>query len=95
MGFRFFPAFSEAHMDAAYHLRWKVYGDEGYINKEDFPTKRLSDKYDDGYAVSFLATKNKKPIATLRLIKNSPFNFPTENPSNNRALLIEHALISS
>lgn len=82
MGFRFFRATTHSELDSAYHLRWEVYGDEEYINRNNFPDERLKDKYDDGYAISFLATKNGKPIASVRLIKDSPYNFPTENLFN-------------
>ncbi|HEY4497490.1 MAG TPA: GNAT family N-acyltransferase [Candidatus Paceibacterota bacterium] len=82
MGFCFFEATSAQDLESVYYLRWKVYGDEGYIQKEDFPHQRLCDKYDDGYAINFLATKNAVPIATTRLIMNSPYNFPTENLFN-------------
>ncbi len=60
------------------HLRWRTYGQElKYINPNDYPDQKYSDKYDK-YSVNFLALTRNKAVGTLRLIFHSPLGFYIE-----------------
>jgi N-acyl-L-homoserine lactone synthetase len=83
---KFKIAKTEKELEMVYHLSWKIYSQEGYINPNDFPNKLYSDKY-DRYSVNFLALANGNPVGALRLILWSPLgfyiekDFPIEHPS--------------
>src|SRR3989344_2308960 len=79
--FEFVEAVSQRYLSDVYHLRWKIYGEEGYIDQAQYPDQKMTDDY-DAYSTNFLARQNNMPIATARLIKDSSYGFPTENLFN-------------
>ena len=75
---KFKVAINKEDLNLVYHLSWKIYGQElQYINPNDYPDQKYSDKYDK-YSVNFLALKHNKAIGTLRLIFHSPLGFYIE-----------------
>jgi N-acyl-L-homoserine lactone synthetase len=80
-GFKFIIAKSDEELKNVFHLRWLVYGKEGYIESSKYKDKMLKDHYDN-FSISFLALHKGKPVASVRLIPDSEYNFPTENLFN-------------
>lgn len=75
---KFKIAKAKEDLELVYHLRWRIYGQElEYINPNDYPDQKYSDKYDK-YSVNFLAFVGNKPVGALRLIFHSPLGFYIE-----------------
>jgi hypothetical protein len=72
---------TKEELEQVFHLRWEIYGEEDYIDPDDYPNQRLTDKY-DGYSVSFLALKDGEPMGTVRIIQHSNLGTPVENSFN-------------
>jgi len=80
-GFKFIIAKSDEELEKVFYLRWLVYGEEGYIESSKYKDKKLKDHY-DSFSINFLALHKDKPVASVRLIPDSEYNFPTENLFN-------------
>lgn len=74
-------ATTEKEFDEIFFFRWKMYTEYGYIDPQDFPHQKLSDKY-DRYSLNVIAYKNGQPVGTVRLILPSKEGFPTEKAFN-------------
>src|SRR4030042_2060319 len=75
---KFKIAKEKENLELVCHLRWRTYGQElKYINPNDYPDQKYSDKYDK-YSVNFLALTRNKAVGTLRLIFHSPLGFYIE-----------------
>lgn len=72
---------TEDDLQKAYRIRYQTYLEEGYIEKEDYPTGYITDKYDQHSIVLLLLLKSKA-VGTLRLINYSPRGFPTQKIFN-------------
>ena len=72
---------TKEELEQVYHLRWEVYGGEGYIDPSKYPDQKLHDKY-DSHSTIFLAIKKRKLIGTIRVVHCSEMGFPTENAFN-------------
>ena len=73
-GYTFRVARKAADLDTAYHIRWKVYEDAGYVIGKEYPHQRMKDQY-DAWSVNLLAFYRGKAVGTLRLTplsKGSP-----------------------
>lgn len=80
-GYTFKIVQNDNELDIAKELRFKIYSAENYIDSELYPEKKLTDKYEP-HSVSFVAYHFRKPVGTVRLVKDSEFGFPTENLFN-------------
>ena len=80
-GIKIIQAKTQEELEQVFRLRFEVYKDEDYIDPNDYPDKKLTDKYEP-YSVSFLALKGKEPIGTVRIIKKSDLGFSTEHAFN-------------
>lgn len=75
---KFKIAKAKEDLELVYHLRWRIYGQElEYINPNDYPDQKYSDKYDK-YSVNFSAFVDDKLVGALRLIFHSPLGFYIE-----------------
>jgi len=64
-----------------FHLRWKIYKEEGYIDSNDFPEQQLRDGYDER-SLNLLAFKKNIPVGSARFIPPSDLGLPTEKAFN-------------
>ncbi len=77
-GYEFKIAQTQFELDAVYKLSWDIYGNEfKYINPDEYPGSKYSDKYDK-YSVVFICLRKNMVIGTLRLILDSPLGFYLE-----------------
>ncbi|MEK9175636.1 MAG: GNAT family N-acyltransferase [Patescibacteria group bacterium] len=76
-----FKLMPDSDLDNVYHLRWKIYSDEGYINPEDYPDHMFKDKYEQ-FSKNIVAFYKNEMIGTVRLTFNSVIGIPTLNNFN-------------
>lgn len=68
LGYRACLAKNDQQKQTAYRIRWEVFSDEGFFNK-DFERESWTDRYDT-HSIIFLVTYGNKSIGTLLLIDN-------------------------
>ena len=81
MGFTFFEVKDSDTLEKVFEFRYKILLEiyPEYIECLSFVDKKEYDKYDK-YSVNFAAKDENNDIcASVRLIHNSPFGYPTEN----------------
>lgn len=79
-GYRFFIASSEDMLKRIAHFRYKIYLDEGYIEKND--ENIFLDKYDPSSINFYALDKKESIVGILRLTLDSPVGLPVENYFN-------------
>jgi hypothetical protein len=60
-----------------FRIRYLAYEDIGYVTEEDYPTREITDKFDE-YSIIFIALKDGRGAGTIRVTRDSEYGFQME-----------------